>query len=275
MQKWSDGYIDACGTKLHYYRSGGEKPSLVLVHGMTDDGLCWTPVAEILSKSYDTVMVDIRSHGKSEAPDDGYNYETMAKELSCLISKLGLIHPVIVGHSMGAMISLILAGLFPELPVAILLEDPPPLWIPPRSLSEEEEHLASMKVWIMDLKTKTYTELLAEAHQFNPDWSEKELEPWAKSKQRFNLKILSLINSEPNIQSGIPKIIKQITCPVLLITADTDRGAILTEADVIELQKLLPDLIVTNITGAGHNIRRNQFTSYMNVVKNFLSRHTN
>lgn len=271
MQKWNDGYIDACGTKLHYYRSGGLKPALVLVHGITDDGLCWTPVAEVLSESYDTIMVDIRSHGKSEAPDDGYDYETMAAELNCLISELGLIHPVILGHSMGAMISLVLASLNPDLPAAILLEDPPPLWVPAQSVSADEEHHASMKVWMTDLKAKTYPELLTEGRLFNPDWSDKELDPWAKSKQRFNLKIFSLINSEPYILSEIPKIIKQITCPVLLITADTDRGAILTEADVTELKLLVPDLMVTNISGAGHNIRRNQFALYMNVVKNFLS----
>ncbi len=33
---------------LHYTRTGGDKPAVVLAHGFSDDGLCWTPVAEIL-----------------------------------------------------------------------------------------------------------------------------------------------------------------------------------------------------------------------------------
>ena len=45
MDKWTTGYFVSHGTKLHYYRTGGPKPPLVLLHGITDDGLCWAPVA--------------------------------------------------------------------------------------------------------------------------------------------------------------------------------------------------------------------------------------
>ena len=74
--------IDAYGTKLHYYRTGGDKPPLVIVHGLTDDGLCWTPVAEVLADRYDVVMVDTRGHGKSEVPESGYTLATLATELA-------------------------------------------------------------------------------------------------------------------------------------------------------------------------------------------------
>ena len=39
--------VVANGVKLNYYRTGGSKPLLVLVHGITDDGLCWTPRAPL------------------------------------------------------------------------------------------------------------------------------------------------------------------------------------------------------------------------------------
>ena len=48
MVQWATGYVVSYGTNLHYYRSGGSGPALVLVHGITDDGLCWSPVAEVL-----------------------------------------------------------------------------------------------------------------------------------------------------------------------------------------------------------------------------------
>ena len=56
------------GLKLHYTRTGGAKPPVVLAHGFSDDGLCWTPVAEALAADYDVVMVDARGHGRSAAP---------------------------------------------------------------------------------------------------------------------------------------------------------------------------------------------------------------
>ena len=125
MYQRTTGNIVTHGTKLHYYRSGGSKPPLVLVHGITDDGLCWSPVAEVLSAEYDVIMVDLRGHGKSDAPEEGYDLVTMATELSGLITGLGLDNPVVMGHSLGAVTAMTLAGLTPHLPLAIILEDPP------------------------------------------------------------------------------------------------------------------------------------------------------
>ena len=45
---------------------------MVLAHGITDDGLCWSPVAEVLEAKYAVIMADARTYGKSEAPADGY-----------------------------------------------------------------------------------------------------------------------------------------------------------------------------------------------------------
>ena len=58
MTHWQSGDIAVNGLKLHYTRTGGAKPPVVLAHGFSDDGLCWTPVAEALEADYDVVMVD-------------------------------------------------------------------------------------------------------------------------------------------------------------------------------------------------------------------------
>jgi N-formylmaleamate deformylase len=65
MAHWQSGDVTANGIRLHYTRTGGDKPPLVLAHGVTDDGLCWTPVAAALAPDYDVIMVDARGHGRS------------------------------------------------------------------------------------------------------------------------------------------------------------------------------------------------------------------
>jgi len=50
----------------------------VLAHGFSDDGLCWTPVAEKLAADYDVIMVDARSQGRSDTPEQGYTPIDMA-----------------------------------------------------------------------------------------------------------------------------------------------------------------------------------------------------
>jgi N-formylmaleamate deformylase len=58
---------------------------------------------------------------------------------------------------------------------------------------------------------------------------------------------------------------------VLLITGDPERGAIVTDESAAALQALLPQLEVAHIPEAGHNIRRDQFARYVDVIRIFLS----
>jgi N-formylmaleamate deformylase len=270
MNKWTAEYFVSHGTKLHYYRTGGAKPPLVLIHGITDDGLCWTPVAEFLAETHDVVMVDLRGHGKSDAPDDGYDYKTMATEVAGLIAGLGLENPVVMGHSLGAMTALTVAGLFPNLPRAIILEDPPAFWRAGPPSQEELDARAGMRAWFYDLKRKTRADLLEIARTDNPDWPEAEVGPWADAKQRFSIKITQMLDPRETVPADFPALLGKITCPALLITAEPERGAILTDEDVAELRKSVPHLQREHIPGAGHSIRREQFSRYMKVVDAFL-----
>ena len=65
--------------------------------------------------------------------------------------------------------------------------------------------------------------------------------------------------------------VKKITCPVLLITADPARGAIVTTEGAAALQALVPQTQVVHLPGAGHSIRREQFDRYMETVRSFLA----
>ena len=71
-----------------------------------------------------------------------------------------------------------------------------------------------------------------------------------------------------------PAVLRRITCPALLITADLARGAILAEEGAAALRALVPQLQIAHIPGAGHNIRREQFARFMEVVRAFLAEHT-
>jgi pimeloyl-ACP methyl ester carboxylesterase len=270
MKKWKSDYYVSHGTKLHYYRTGGSKPPLVLIHGISDDGLCWTPVAEALEGDYDVIMVDLRGHGKSEAPDDGYDYKTMATEVAGLIPALGLGKPVVMGHSLGAMTTLTIAGLFPDIPKAIILEDPPAFWRTEPPSQEELNFRAEMRAAFYETKRKTRAELLEIARAENPGWSETELDPWADAKHRFSIKITKILDARETILVDFQTLLKQITCPALLITADPALGAIVTDENVADLKKYIPHLQRQHISGAGHSIRREGFSDYIKSLNAFL-----
>ena len=60
--EWQEGELDANGVRIHYYRRGVGR-ALVLAHGMTDNGKCWSRLATVLEDRFDIVAYDARYHG--------------------------------------------------------------------------------------------------------------------------------------------------------------------------------------------------------------------
>jgi len=270
-EDWQKGYVETNGLRLHYTRTGGNKPPLVLAHGVTDAGPCWTPVAEALAAEYDAIMVDARGHGHSDAPERGYGPAEQAEDLAGVITGLGLNRPTVLGHSMGAATALVLAGAHPDLPGAILLEDPPAWWTDRTDSPEATERRTAMKERAIGLKQKPRDDLIAWQRTEQPGWSNAELEPWADAKQRFSPNVLSVYDQDNGSNVNWHAVLNRISCPALLITGDPERSAIVTDASAAALKELVPHLEIAHVPQAGHNIRRDQFTRYMEVVRGFLA----
>lgn len=268
MSKWQSDFIESNGVNMHFTRTGGDKPPLLLAHGFSDDGLCWTPVAELLAVDYDVIMVDARGHGKSTGPETGYGNEQHAADLAGVISGLGLDRPAVLGHSMGAMTAIVLAGQYPQIPGAILLEDPPTTWAAPVASPPDTEWQTRMRGWITELKRKTRDEMIAEQRVASPTWSDAELGPWADSKLRLSFNVLNRADA-PSLNWRA--LIQNIACPTLLITSDPKLGGLVSPEAAAEFQALLPTAQVAHLAGAGHSIRREQFDPYMQAVRGFLN----
>ena len=125
MAELVSGDVVVNGVKIHYHRTGGDKPPVVLAHGITGNGLCWTRLAQALEGEYDLVMYDTRGHGLSDAPETGYASEDHAADLAGLVEALSLERPVLIGHSMGAGNVAMTVATYPDLARCTVLEDPP------------------------------------------------------------------------------------------------------------------------------------------------------
>ncbi len=270
MGSWKSETIAVNNIKLHYTRTGGSKPPLILAHGITDDGLCWTPLAESLEAEFDILMPDARGHGRSDAPQKGYDPSTQAEDLMGLIENLDLHRPYILGHSMGAMTALTLAAIHPQIPRAILLEDPPSWWMPKIESLESKAQRAQKINWLTSVGQKTRDELIAEQRASGAGWSDAEIEPWADAKLRFSVNVSEVFEAENETSLDWQSILPQIQCPALLIRADTERGALVTPESAAALQKWVPQLRTVHIPTAGHCIHREQFESYMKVIRLYL-----
>jgi pimeloyl-ACP methyl ester carboxylesterase len=127
MPDWTTHTIKANGLEIAYHRTdeNSGKPALLLLHGYTDNGLCWTPVARFLEAEYDVIMPDARGHGHTRGPVANMAVELLASDAAAFIEALGLDRPTLLGHSMGGMQALALAANYPDRVRAAVLEDPP------------------------------------------------------------------------------------------------------------------------------------------------------
>ena len=265
MPNWTSDYVDLNGEKFHYTRTGGTKPPLVLAHGFSDNGLCWTPVVQALENDYDVIMVDARGHGFSAAPKPGYSH---AEDLAGVIQALGLHKPGVMGHSMGAMTAGILAMQHPDLVGYIILEDPP-IFDEDAFPDEPETDEEPAPHWLLRLAGKTEYELIAIVCTENPGWPAGEILPWAQSKMQFNLDTLK---TEPGpFPNSWKDAARATTCPALLITGEVERGALVSPEIARQFVEIVPTGKVAHIAEAGHSIRRDQFKAYMQAVRAFLS----
>lgn len=271
MTRWLASSVQTNGIQMHYYRSapGGEKPQLILAHGLTDSGLCWQPIAEILVETYDCIMPDARGHGFSSAPASGYTNTEHAADYAGLIEALGLERPIILGHSMGAGTAAQLAASYPALVRGVLLEDPP--WWPQTHVSTAEERAARAEEWrgtVRESNASTLATLLQRGHEENPSWPEAEFDGWATAKQRS-----APVAIDYALYPSTPwwDVVPQIQCPSLLIIGDTDQGALVARDLAPTIAESNDKLQVAYIAGAGHSIRREQPQAYLDVVQAFLA----
>jgi non-heme chloroperoxidase len=102
------------GGSLHVVERGVGRP-LLLVHGITLQAAVWAPQFHLLADRYRVMAMDVRGHGRSVAGSDGFGRKIAARDVKTVLDHFDLRDVILVGHSMGGMIVMELAGDYPEI----------------------------------------------------------------------------------------------------------------------------------------------------------------
>ncbi len=268
MLRFYEGDFAAGSVNIHYYRTNRVKPPCILLHGAFDNGLCWTRTSALLARDYDVILPDAQGHGRSDRLDDRFTSESHADQVAALIYGLDLKKPAIIGHSMGAATAVNLAVKYPQLPAAIVLEDPPWMDPPPPGEKPATGPQVDFRSFLTGLRQMTLEQIIARSRELDPAWSEEERLPWAQAKQQCDPSLFA----RPFISlRSYTELVSLIQCPALLLYGD---AGIVTPAVAENAARLwcsnAPFRAVL-VKNAAHNIRRENFPDFFTAVTSFLN----
>ena len=260
MSVWSTAICETNGMYLHYTRTGGNSLPLILLHGLTANGICWTALARDLEREYDVIMPDARGHGESSVPDDGYRYEDHANDVIGLIKALRLASPVLIGHSMGGMIATVVAGRHPKLLRGLILADPsflsPEVQREVRDSDVVDQHRRILKM--------SLDEIVADARNRHPQRSSELLELLAQARLQTSMSAFDVL-APP--YPDYMQLVRSIDVPTLLVIGE---NGVVSSDVAAELQRVNPNFHVEKISKTGHGLHYDQPKHFAAIVKSFL-----
>lgn len=274
-EHWTSGDVNTFdGTRIHYTRTGGDKPALILLHGVQVDGLSWLRTAQAFEADYDVVMPDARGHGQSNGLENGLSSSLQIMDLVSVIYALRLDRPFVVGHSMGADIAARLAAAHPLR--AVVLVDPAlqnlAAMMPPVG-DEKPPWMQSLFDTMTALKTQTHAERMVTGLNLLPPgtelWHEADYVSFVYGQAQFDLSVfqhmreLGYVFEEPNL-------IARIACPILLLTARQMMSPD-SAPDISAFSDHWQQGQHIHFPDSGHAIYCDQFERFVTTVREFLA----
>ncbi|AKG20312.1 alpha/beta fold hydrolase [Calothrix sp. 336/3] len=114
--------------QLSYLEWNQGKEPLLLLHGMADHALVWSSLGNHLASDYHIIAPDLRGHGESSKPEQGYSFEMAIADLEMLMDTVGFSSAHILSHSWSAKLSTIWARKNPQRFRSLVIVDPIFAW---------------------------------------------------------------------------------------------------------------------------------------------------
>ena len=243
------------GVEIQLAQWEGEEKAILCIHGITANCRCWDVIADALSPYHGVLAMDLRGRGLSGAPSTGYSMEHHSRDILAVLDNLGLERVVLMGHSLGAFISLMFGAKHPERVDRIILVDGG------GKLSEDQlvKVFAGIKPSLDRLgkvfpSFEAYLDLMKEA-PFLKDWSQALETYYQYEVEEVAGGVRTRINpvhiEEEAVNLGkvdISQVYGEISCSVLILRA--------TEGMLVRDDLLLPEDVTERMVGEIANARR-------------------
>jgi pimeloyl-ACP methyl ester carboxylesterase len=265
------GWIDLDGP-VHYLNFGGPArgPLIVGVHGLGGSALNWSAIAPLLTRHCRLIAPDLAGHGLTQSLGRGTDVAANRLLLHRFIGSIARGPVILMGNSMGGMISLLEAGAAPDDVAGLILVDPALPFVPARldpwavamfalyatpgvgrmvmdrrRLSPEELVATVLSVCCAD-PSRVTADLVAEHVE-----QVRERAAFDGARQDFISAMRSVVTTAGDVwNQAYRRGVRSVGCPVLLVHGERDRLVPVSAAR--SAARANPSWSLVELPGVGH-----------------------
>lgn len=289
MSIYQELQVDLDHITMNYVEVVGHGRPLLLIHGGSNHWRSFEGVLpELQTAGYHLFAPDLRGHGRSSRATDGYRLtsyrDDVVRFMQAVIGRPAFIY----GHSLGGMIALMVAADFPDGVLAVAVGDAP--------LSKEawlallKDGRPQLEFWRQQAGgQKTMAELIEiiknlPADPTKPDDPVRLRQAWGEDSPTFAamasfffyndpLMLDSLLMNPQETAAGYDRdrLFSAIDAPVLLLQADSERGGLMGDDDLVEIGERYGSTKHVRLPGVGHAIHNERPAEVIKALTEFLN----
>lgn len=247
--------IELCGVKVRMEVTGEGSP-LILMHGWGCNHSTVRSIAATAAQTHTVYNIDFPGFGNSEEPPEVWGVENYTRLVEELIRKEKLINPVLIGHSFGGRVAILLASR--NAVDKVVLVDAAGIK-PKRSLKyylKVYSFKAGKKFWQLMLGKEKAQEKIDRIRAKRGSSDYADASPMMRA-------ILSKVVNE-----DLTDVLHLIKCPTLLIWGENDTATPLSDAKL--MNKLIPDAGLVSFPRCGHYSFLDNPGQFRAVLSSFL-----
>lgn len=255
--------FNAHGVQINFVQASGFGQPLVLLHGTASEWQSFLRLIPTFAHNFNVFALDLRGHGKSSWVSEKYRLFDYAEDIKCFLEKQIGEPCILYGHSLGAQIAIAVISLVPAYIRALVLGDIPfyhhnkrmkdTMWYDPFI---ELHHVISSFHSAKELDT-----YMAEQY---PTMDEQARKSRAETLSHVDPDVLATILEDRHVEGFDTDILlRQITCPVLLIQGNPKLGAALKDEDMAYMTSRIQNCAVVHMQDIGHGLPRGESLSQL------------
>jgi pimeloyl-ACP methyl ester carboxylesterase len=257
-----EGFVEVRDHNIHFIRWGSAGSKILLIHSMGMDAHSMDMLADNLKEEYQILSLTILGHGDSSVPEDHISLPEHAGIIRQCYTQMDFTPNLLIGHSVGGMMGMILTAEHPEEHHGLILVDIAPFEssgssrpAPPDYFSTE----TAAREWIRE-RYPGFTDYYIN-NRLEYAFLEKDSGYYLKPRGD---------SIRAGLRIDLWPYVKRMRVPTLLMIGEN--SDLVTKKKKKEMERIIPDLVVEVVKDTGHMIPQDKPEKFEKLVRDFLNK---